>query len=163
MKIITYCAFALLAAGIAACSTAATDPTPDPTPVVKPEPISVKKPYDNTKGGVQITRVYYNQAQNRDSALLGLTAQDECILLESVDHTSIEGWKLDASDSQLFTLQGSIHGKLYIFTKDGPTASAEPVIALHYGSWIWNNAEPDTAKIFNERGELVDAMTYRGN
>ena len=152
MKPATLSLLAVLAAGIASCTTKITEPTPTQTV----DPPSIKKAYDATKGGVQITHVYYNQTLN--DSLTGVN--DEWVVLESSGHTSIDGWVLDAGDDQRFTLQGAIHGRLLVYTKEGPTTSNEEWVAQHRKVWIWNNSEPDTARLYNNNGDLIDSMTY---
>jgi hypothetical protein len=171
MKLSIPCVLALLAIGIVACGdSTTTEPTPNNNDTTHTtlthEPRAYTKNYNTSKGGVQITRIYYDQNMNRDSALLGLTVPDECVLLETNTPTSLNGWVLDASDNQLFRFDTSvrINDKLYIFTEDGPTTSSTTAhwITLGRGSFVWNNAEPDTAKLFNESGVLVDMATYVG-
>lgn len=154
MKLFTVSLLALAAAGIAACSS---NNTTEPNPTPKPEPPTKKKQYDAAKGGVQITAIYYNQGENL--RLTGLN--DEWIVIESDRDISLEGWVLDASDGQRFPFDRSIHRKLVIYTRQGPTGTpSDTTVAMDRGNWIWNNSEPDIATLFDEEGRVVDRMTY---
>ncbi len=152
---IAHAAVALAALVLAACSSNATDPNTPPTP--DPEPPAVKKPYDTARGGLQITAIYYDQARN----LSVDTLEDEWIVLETLSPVRTAGWSIDAGDAkQRFPLPDTIRRALRIYTKNGPPNPTGEVLALHRGSWIWNNAEPDTARLYDASGNVVDIMTY---
>jgi len=156
MKLSTLFLLSLAAVGVAACSSNSTT-EPDPTPTPKPEPPSHKRQYNTARGGVQITKVFYNQDSNR--IVTGLN--DEWVLIESDRDTSLDGWVLDASDGQRITFNRSIHRKLLVYTKQGPPGTpSDTTVAMNRGSWIWNNADHDTATLFDDDGKVVDTMTY---
>lgn len=148
---------------LAACSstTEPTDSKPDPIPQQEDTP-SIKRPYNTTRGGVQITSIYYDQKKNDTSKSYHLF--DEWIILEADGNVSTTGWKLDANDrDQHPPLPDTIYRKLYIYTRNGPGYENDTIMTLKRGStaWIWNNTDADTARIFNAAGELVDSMTYK--
>ena len=125
-----------------------------------------KQEYNTTRGGVQIIAIYYNQTQNRDS--FGLAAPDEWIILKSDRKVDTKGWKLNAGDkSQDYPLPATINGRLYIFTHDSSNAPANvttggATMSLHRdpNTWIWNNSDHDTARLYDEKGVMVDSLTY---
>lgn len=162
MKLSTCFLLILAAVTVAACSSneGTTNPDPNPNPTQKPEPPVHKKQYDVAKGGVQIIAVYYDQMKNME--VYRLDHQDEIVVLESDDTVSLEGWILDANDpEQRFTLDRPIRHTLWIYTKQGPVGTSDTVLALNYKTnWIWNNSNHDIARLFNDKGELVDSLTY---
>jgi hypothetical protein len=140
----------LLAATLAACSS-----TSDPTPTVQSPPVK-KRDYDPARGGVQITAIYYDQAKN--SEITGVN--DEWIVLESQNDTPTTGWHLDAGDIyQFYDLPETLHRRLYIYTRAG-VGTSDTTMALGLSRWIWNNEDPDTARLYDADGSLVDTFTY---
>lgn len=146
----------ILATVLASCSSSTTDPTP---PVTSPQGPAAKRQYNASKGGVQITAIYYDQTKNGDST----GTMDEWVVIESDHPRRIAGWKLDANDpSQQYSLPDSIQSKLTVYTREGPSVPVGETLALHLSSWIWNNAEPDTARIFDANKTLMDSLSYVG-
>jgi|GEM_PF-2963769 len=93
----------------------------------------------------------------------GLENEDEWIVLEAAGNFPTKGWKIDADDNgQRYALPDTIYRKLYVYTKQGPGYVNDTIMTLNKGSWIWNNTEPDTARIFDANGNLVDLMSYIG-
>lgn len=125
---------------------------------------SATRRYDSTKGGVQITAIYYNQGLNE--TIYGLA--DEWVVLQAARPTRIAGWRLNAGDAGQDYPQlpdrfpDTISGSLTIYTHEGPTNPTTPSLALHIASnrWIWNNAEPDTARLYDSSGAVVSTFTY---
>lgn len=142
----------LLTTALMACSS-----TSEPAPTVQSPP-AAKRDYDPVRGGVQITAVYYDQDANQ--ATTGL--YDEWLVLESQGDASTAGWHIDADDAkQFYSLPSTIHGTLSIYTRKGPGAS-DTTMALDLSKWIWNNTDPDTARLYDDRDSLVDTFAYKG-
>lgn len=117
--------------------------------------------YDVARGGVQITKIYYNQRLNKEK--YGLENEDEWIILEAAGNLPTNGWWLNAGDSgQNYPLPDTIYRKLYIYTKRGPGYENDTIMTLKKGSWIWNNAAPDTAWLYDANMNVVDSMSYTG-
>ena len=154
--------FLLLSVGaiLSACSST-TGPISvlphDSVSTLKREGPSIKRPYSDVRGGVQITAVYYDQRANKDSSGL----EDEWIVLESDAPVNTTGWTLNAGDrNQNYALRSPLNRKLIIYTKRGPDFTSDTTQALEYGNWIWNNSDPDTAWIYDGAGNVVDSMSY---
>ncbi|MDB5032878.1 MAG: hypothetical protein JWQ98_119 [Chlorobi bacterium] len=120
---------------------------------------AVGKGYNVSRGGVQITTIHYDQAF--DSTRFGV--MDEWLLLQSDRNVSIEGWKLDADDiGQVYSLHDSLYKTLTIYTHKAPTPSMLALsLNLSPGTWIWNNSTPDTARIYDDKGTLIDSFGYK--
>lgn len=158
-RLATLAIFSLL---LAACSSS-TEPQPAGTnqnnqnDTLKREGPSIRRTYNSTRGGVQITAIYYDQNANRDSS--GLF--DEWIILESDTPVNTTGWMLNAGDdNQDYPLRPLLNRKLMIYTKSGPGFTSDTTQALGYGNWIWNNSDPDTAWVYDAAGNVVDSMSY---
>jgi hypothetical protein len=120
----------------------------------------VTRIYNSSRGGVQIVNIYFDQGSNAD--LFGI--DDEWVVLQANGNVSTKGWELDAgsNDGQHYDLPDSIYGTLTIYTHAVPGGNTREKIGLGVAGnrWIWNNSEPDVARIYDERGSLVDAMSY---
>ncbi len=119
---------------------------------------SAKRRYDSAKGGVQITAIYYHQTRN-DSAY-GLN--DEWVVLQTARPTRTAGWRLNAGDAgQDSPLPDTIFTTLTIYTREVPTNPVGLSQAFHITNrWIWNNTDPDTARVYDNTGAIVNAFTY---
>ncbi|HVZ38649.1 MAG TPA: lamin tail domain-containing protein [Candidatus Kapabacteria bacterium] len=160
----TYFLPILCAALLAACSSSATNPSPSPQDTTHVPTDSTdllpaaRQNYDSARGGVQITKIYYDQARN--GSITGTT--DEWAVIQTDRPQRIAGWTLDADDGQRFPLPDSIHSKLTVYTRSGPTNPQGEVLILHLNSWIWNNTTPDTARIFDSAGTERAKLSYIG-
>ncbi len=149
---------------LAACSSSAPSyqVAPDPDPVDTLQLPVARKTYDEGRGGAQLTAIYYNQGTNSERAGIN----DEWIIIESRGDISTAGWMLDAGDAnQRYALPDAIHGRLYVYTHAGPAGGTnDTTFALNLAGnrWIWNNAEPDTARLYDGSGAVIDIMTYKG-
>lgn len=119
---------------------------------------SIKSPFEAGGGGVQITRIYFHQ----DSNMIRHGLRAEWVVLESYRDMPTKGWWLDASDGQRFPLPDTLYRKLYIYSPNGPGYDNDTVKIWKRSAnaWVWNNTEPDTGKIINADGEVVDFITY---
>lgn len=116
--------------------------------------------YDNVRGGVQITLIAPDQSENYSRT--GIS--DEWIELTSTGTTSIKGWWLNAGDyGQNYMLPDTIYGKLRLFTHflHGGSKKYEYSLGVPDTKWIWNNADPDTAILFNDKMQVVSTFTYK--
>ncbi len=131
---------------------------PDTTTYSVPDTIPVKRAYRPGRGKVQITGIYFHQ--NLNERYYGLN--DEWVILESDRNISTKGWKIDASDGQVFPLPDTLYRKLYIYTTKGPGYENDTIKIWtpKRSTWVWNNAEPDVAKVLNPAGGVVDQLTY---
>jgi hypothetical protein len=121
--------------------TSTTEPTPEPV-VLK----SATKAYDGARGGVQITSIYYDQADNGRQ----VGVNDEWIVIEATGTVNTTGWTLNAGDpTQNSPLPAAITNRLVIYTHSVPDSVSSPATSLGYSryEWAWNNTEPDTARI----------------
>ena len=119
----------------------------------------VTREYDGPQGGVQITGIYYDQGLNK--SMRG--EDDEWIVIEATAPRSTSGWKLNAGDpTQDYPLPATINKRLIIYTKKDPSSNTDSTLGLGLNNWIWNNSDPDVARIYNEQGQAVDSMSYRG-
>jgi hypothetical protein len=145
----------LALACVAACST--TDELVMPDPVLTGPVIS--RPYNTARGGVQITAIYFHQDSNQ--LVYGLL--DEWIVLQSDRVQAINGWKLNAGDAgQDYALPDTLHRRLTIYTHTGRGAATDTtlLLGLSGGKWIWNNSDPDTAWVLDDKGMVVDSLSY---
>lgn len=118
----------------------------------------VERPYDAARGGVQITAIYFDQSQNRDT----FSIEDEWMVLESAQPASIKGWHMDAGDAgQQYALPDSLHRRLVIYTRGDAAPPGDTVMTLELNRWIWNNSDPDTARVYNADGDLMDIVVYK--
>lgn len=165
MKLRYLLAPSALALLIASCSTS-TEPTtvnPIDTTIVtrKPEGPSIRRDYNAARGGVQITRIYYDQNANFDST--GLL--DEWIVLESNAVVNTAGWTLNAGDSgQNYPLRNPLNRKLILYTHTlhaGLGDDTTQWLGISPGRWIWNNSDPDTAWIYDANHNVVDSLSYK--
>lgn len=120
---------------------------------------AIRREYDAARGGLQITRIYYDQKANGDST----GVMDEWIVLQNNASINTAGWSLNAGDAgQNYPLKNPIDRKLTIYTHAGPAYSGDTIqkLNLSSGKWIWNNSDPDTAWIFDAAGNVVDSMSY---
>jgi len=141
--------FALLAS----CSDDAVPNDPGPAYTVH------KRDYNEAVGGPQIVEIWPNQAENK--ARFGW--EDEVLVIQTNRKTSLEFNTLYAGDSgQYYPLPASIEvGKLYVYTKTNHSAYGQEH-PLRLNTWIWNNSEPDTARLINDLGTTISEMTYDG-
>ena len=149
----------LASAALPACD-AATKPPTNNTPRTVELPKACRT-YDAAKGGVQFTCVFYDQKVNNDS--VGI--EDEWIILQTTGVTNTTGWTINAGDkNQTFPLPASINASLTVYTVAVPATVTTPAMALGRakGSWVWNNTTPDTARIYDAQGALVDEFAYLG-
>jgi hypothetical protein len=150
---------------IAACSSSTEPQTSNPvdTTVVarKPEGPSIRRDYDAARGGVQITRIYYDQKANFDSTGL----EDEWIVLESNTVVNTAGWTLNAGDAgQNYPLRNPLNRKLILYTHTIHASLGDDTtqwLGISPGRWIWNNSEPDTAWIFDANHNVIDSLSYK--
>ncbi len=141
---------------LGACSSS-NNPTSTLPPSVTHAIPAVTKAYDPARGGLQITAIYYDQNKNLDSA--GLL--DEWIVLTTDHQLQTAGWMLNAGDvNQNYPLPDSIRHTWTIYTRQGPAQQSDSTQALNLNVWIWNNTAPDTARIFNELGGVMDSLSY---
>ncbi|MBS1914009.1 MAG: hypothetical protein JST22_18625 [Bacteroidetes bacterium] len=158
----TYFLPILCAALLAACSSSATNPSASPqdtthVPTDSTDLLPVaKQNYDSTRGGVQITKIYYDQVKN--GTITGDT--DEWVVIQTDRPQRTAGWTLDADDKQVFALPDSIHSKLTVYTRNGPASPQGEVLPLHLNVWIWNNTKADTARIFDSAGAERSKLSY---
>lgn len=141
---------------IASCSS-----TTEPTPVPTVEMTKACRTYDGARGGVQITCIYYDQTDNGRK----VGVNDEWIVIESSGTVNTTGWSFNAGDpNQTYPLPASITNRLTIYTHAVPDSVSSTATTLGYAAnqWAWNNSEPDTARIINAQGQVVDMFTYRG-
>jgi len=116
----------------------------------------VRKGYNLYKSGVQIAVIQYNQAN---------PLNDEWVTLRTDSKVSLAGWYLDAGDSsQRFHLFSTITDSLVIYTHDDKDLIGvrDTGLALNAKRYIWSNDSPDTAYLYDNTGELVDWLTYKG-
>lgn len=132
---------------------------PDTVTYSVADTVPVKRDYRAGRGKVQITAIYFHQTLNQ--RYYGLN--DEWVILESDRVMPTKGWKIDASDGQQYDLPDTIYRKLYIYTMKGPGYENDTIKTLNQPGtrWIWNNTEPDTAKVLNPGGGVVDQLTYK--
>jgi hypothetical protein len=146
---------------VAACSDD-SGTNPDPNNTNRSDTLLYKdtvatRAYDKNRGGLQITAIYFNQGWN-DSAY---DLEDEWIVLESDAPISTSGWKLNAGDPlQNYPLPATINNRLTIYTRKDSAENTGSIKGLELNAWIWNNTEPDTARIYDAAGKLVHSVTY---
>ena len=110
--------------------------------------------YDVSKGGVQIVAIQADQSNPKN---------DEWIVLQTNSRTSLNGWHINAGDAgQEYTLYSFINDSLVIYTHADPDPinARDTGLFLSSGKFIWNNTNPDTARLYNSAGSLVDVFTY---
>jgi hypothetical protein len=77
---------------------------------------------------------------------------------------SIAGWKLNAGDAgQDYALPDTLHHRLTIYTHAGRGSATDTTtlpLGLSGGKWIWNNSDPDTAWVLDDKGVVVDSLSY---
>jgi len=116
----------------------------------------VRKGYNQYRRGVQIAVIQYNQTN---------PFSDEWVTLQTNSKVSLAGWYLDAGDtSQRFLLTSDITDSLVIYTHDDKDLIGvrDTGLALSASTFIWNNSTPDTAYLYDDKGELVDWLAYKG-
>lgn len=122
-------------------------------------PPSAKRLYDGARGGVQITAIFYDQALNESAT--GLL--DEWVIIQTTRPVRTAGWWLNAGDDgQNYVLPDTISGSLTVYTHDGPTNPTGATMALHLNPvrWIWNNKDPDTARVYDDKDSVVSTFIY---
>ena len=137
-------------------------PGPKPTPVSKPTatPTSTPTPTATTLpvgSDIQIHRIYYDgrgfEESNEYVSIKNYGDEDLCI----------EGWTLkDITDGEpIFRFP------FYILKARRTVRVYTNEVWLGWGGFsfysrepIWNNTVPDTAALYNAKGELVSTMTY---
>ncbi|MEO5931648.1 MAG: lamin tail domain-containing protein [Candidatus Kapaibacterium sp.] len=120
---------------------------------------AVGKGYDKSRGGVQIVTIHYDQTF--DSTHFGV--YDEWVLLQSDKDISTKGWKLDADDvGQRYDLPDTLYKTLNVYTHKAPTPSRLALsLNLPASTWIWNNTTLDIARLYDDKGTLIDSLTYK--
>jgi len=116
--------------------------------------------YNSAKGGAQIIAIYYDQ--NGNTSVFG--KNNEWIIIQTDRNLSTRGWWLNAGDPlQDYTLPDTIFKYLTIYTHDRPGVPSRTTMSLGLplSTWIWNNSDPDTAWLYNEKHEIVDSLTYK--
>lgn len=159
MHITRLLAVAIGFAILSGCDSA-TEPAPDQTVHIVDLPRAYR-PYDAIRGGVQLTSIYFDQKANRDS----VGVDDEWVVLEASGMVNTTGWKINAGDAgQDYALPNAIDKRLVIYTVKVPDTTTSAAIAMGRCStcWVWNNTSPDTARIFDAGGQLVQEFTYKG-
>ena len=137
-------------------------PGPKPTPVTKatPTPTSTPTPTATTLpagSDIQIHRIYYSGR--------GFEESNEYVSIKNYgdDDLCIEGWVLqDITDGEpIFRFP------FYILKARRTVRVYTNEVWLGWGGFsfysrepIWNNTVPDTAALYNAKGELVSTMTY---
>jgi hypothetical protein len=130
--------------------------TPNEQPVLNLP--SECKDYDAARKGLQIECIYFDQSKNGQLAGVG----DEWITLFTTSPVRTAGWVLNAGDDgQNFSLPDTVFERLTIYTTQAPDTAKGQVISLKHGNWLWNNTDPDTARLLDASRELVDIHTYQ--
>jgi hypothetical protein len=160
-KLLTLVLALLLFYGAASCSSSPTDNNkPDTTKkdTLRDSAVFVGKDYDTTKGGLQIIKIYYDQDSNEGVWKF----KDEVILLVTDTPVFTTNWMLDADDEdQRYNLPPYIEDSLYIYTHTRQGRwSSEFDLKVSGSRWIWNNSEPDTARILGPTGDVIDSYSY---
>lgn len=151
---------------LGSCSSA-TDPEPNPNPnpnqnadTVIVDSTTTRRVYNTSKRGVQITRINFDQGWN--DIMFGV--EDEWVILEADGNIATKGWHLDADDEgQRYALPDTIYRKLYIYTHQGRGYENDTSMTLKLNGtrWIWNNNDPDTARLYDANDALMDVVGYK--
>jgi hypothetical protein len=140
-------------------TTKHTDTTHYADTTIYRDSVKVYRAYDSSKGGVQIMKIFFDQALNGDV----FEWNDEWIVLQSNGITSTKDWYLNAGDpGQDYALPDTIYGQLTIYTHVAPdtTSRTSQSLRLSPTKWIWNNADPDVAYLYDANHTLVSTMSY---
>jgi hypothetical protein len=137
-------------------------PGPKPTPVANPTatPTSTPTPTATTLpvgSDIQIHRIFYSGR--------GFEESNEYVSIKNYgdDDLCIEGWELiDITDGEpIFRFP------FYILKARRTVRVYTNEVWLSWGGFtfysrepVWNNTVPDTAALYNSKGELVSTMTY---
>jgi hypothetical protein len=114
----------------------------------------VRKGYNEYRSGVQIAMIQYNQTN---------PVGDEWVTLRMSGSRSLAGWHLDAGDStQSYLLTSNISDSLVIYTHEDKNLIGirDTGLALSASKFIWSNSTPDTAFLYDDKGVLIDWLTY---
>ena len=139
-----------------------TSPGPKPTPVAKPTatPTSTPTPTATTLpagSDIQIHRIYYSGR--------GFEESDEYVSIKNYgdEDLCIEGWVLqDITDGEpifrfpFYVLKAHRTARVYTNEIDRSYGG----FSFYWPEPVWNNTVPDTAALYNSKGELVSTMTY---
>jgi hypothetical protein len=138
-------AFGVLLAAIAGCSSPSS-------PTV--QAVYASREYDPRLGGVQITRIYYDEQANQkaDGSL------NEYIILQGPDSISLSKWALDAGQGEILPLSGMLYRTLTIYTAPEGGAPSRFSASFSRTSWMW--AEHDTAKLIDNNKAIRSALAY---
>lgn len=125
------------------------------------EPITPKpaapfagRSYDPRTPGVQITRIYYDEnANQKESGSL-----NEFIMLQANDTVVTKKWTLDAGQGIVIPLRDTLFGSMIYYTRSEAGLSTSTAASFGLPFWIWE--EHDTAKIFNDRKQLMSMLIY---
>ncbi len=131
---------------LAACSDPAAPGTKLPV---------ASREFDPRLPGVQITRIYYDEAAVEKSGAI----MNEYVVLQSANPVTMKGWKIKPAGHGLITINANMSKMLTLYTQyqDGlPTPDA---ISLNMGYWIWKN-DHDTAILYNDKEAIVSKLAY---
>jgi hypothetical protein len=113
-----------------------------------------RKSYDVSKGGVQVVAIQADQSNSKN---------DEWVVLQTDHRVSLNGWHINAGDAgQDYQLYSFIDDSLLIYTHADPDVVnlRDTGLALSNGKFIWNNDVPDTCRLYNSAGLLIDVFVY---
>ena len=125
-------------------------PAPTPTPTPSPTP--------STATNIKITKVFYD-------GLVYRTESDEYVEITNLGSESVDlaGWRLIDIDEgyPTFTFPS------YILEPEQSVRVYTNEIHPEYGGFsfgsgkaVWNNSSPDTAVLYNDRGQEVSRKSY---
>jgi hypothetical protein len=110
--------------------------------------------YDPRIGGVQITRIYYDE----DANLKADGSLNEYIVLQGPDSFPLRKWSLDAGHGLVIPLGDTLFRTRTFYTVGEPEVPNHFASSFNFASWIW--AEHDTARLMDDRKNVVSALPY---
>lgn len=120
-----------------------------PTEILKEGPY-VGRSYDHALKGVQITRVYYDEAANKTAA----GVDNEWIVIQSDRNIYTRGWWIRTKNNvRSYAFPDTLRKSLVIYTRPQPGISNDLQRSMNLNRYI---LEPhDTMRIYNDGGAVV--------
>lgn len=134
-------------AAIAGCADSAAPPASAP---------AATRSFDPRQPGIQITRVYYDQAANEraDGSL------NEYFVLQSKDTIAMYSWTIRSSTLSIM-MQGRVEvpRMLTVYTRAEAGLPAPGAYSLNLQDWLFDERH-DTVKLIDNKGTVVSVLAY---